>query len=101
MCIPPDDEQTASKLSSLGKPTLGIVYPKSWRFPQMIISLRHSSNILLFNGLLVEISLHNENVSYYRNKMKKESFILHEKTGTLKNGNTVNHAESQAVIKAP
>lgn len=75
----PDDEQTASKLCSLGKPALGIVHLKSWRVPQM--SLRHSSNILLFNGLLIEISLHNENVSYYRNKMKKESFIPHEKQG--------------------
>lgn len=45
----------------------------------MVISLRHSSNILVFNGMLVEISFHNENISYYRNKMKKESFISHEK----------------------
>lgn len=81
MCVPPDDEQIASKLSSLGKLTVRIVHLKSKRFPWMIISLRHSSNILLFNGLLVEISLHNENVSYYRNKMKRESFIPHEKQG--------------------
>lgn len=73
-----------------------------WHFPWMIIPGRQDSYILLPDGLLVEFYLHNENISYYRSKMKKELFTPHEKWACLKkkNGNTVNQAESQAVIKA-
>ena len=52
-------------------------------FPGMIIPGRQDSCILLLDGLLVEFHLHNENISYYRSKMKKE-LPLHMKNRHVK-----------------
>lgn len=49
----------------------------------MIIPGRQVSCLLLLDGLLVEFYLHNENISYYRSKMKKE-LSLHMKNRHVK-----------------
>lgn len=67
-----------------GNTDSSIVHLTSCRFPWMKIPLRHRSHILLFNRLLREAFLHNEAISYYRGKTKKESFIPHKKQGCQK-----------------
>lgn len=96
----PDDEQIASQPHNLGNIPWHCTPPDKASLHDGIHETQQQG--FVFNGLLVDTSFHNEDIFYYRDKMKRDSFISHakKKMGTLKNGNTVNQTEPQAVIKA-
>lgn len=71
----PDDEQIASQPHRLGNLPWHCTPPSKASLHDSILEAQQRG--FMFNGLRVDTSFHNEDISYYRDKMKRDSFISH------------------------